>query len=135
MTDLKQALANLIANMSQDQVADLIKAVQGQGTAPSASPKGRFDLAAKDRSIVAGFRRKGIPVDQIVLMDRSDKTKPFNIKPYQAWLQENRIVRKGEKSVRGLFHVSQTDVLKTAAKIAAKAKAKPAKPEVTGSLI
>jgi hypothetical protein len=68
-------------------------------------------------------------------MDRSDRSKPFNIKPYQAWLQENRMVRKGEKSVRGLFHASQTDILKTAAKAAAKAKGKPAKPQVIGSLI
>ena len=52
------------------------------------------------------------------LMDRSDKSKPFNIKPFKAWLAEGRIVRKGQRGFHGLFHIDQTDAL-------------PAKPAIT----
>jgi len=58
-------------------------------------------------------------------MDRADKSKPFNVKPFRAWLEQGRQVRKGEKSIKGLFHQSQTDEIKPA-KSAPKAKAKPA---------
>jgi hypothetical protein len=73
-----------------------------------------MDLASKDRSLVNTFARRGFK--NVVLMDRADKSKPFNIKPYKAWIAEGRVVRRGERGVRGLFHIDQTDVI-------------PAKPE------
>jgi hypothetical protein len=96
-------------------VGAVLKALQTQG---AASPKpaqqyrnsfGRFDPIAKDRALLSAFSRRGFK--DVVLMDRSDKSKPFNIKPYKAWLAEGRVVRRGERGVKGLFHISQTDVV------------------------
>ena len=56
-------------------------------------------LAKRHASILAGFKRKGY----------KDAKLFTDIKPYKKWLEEGRQVRKGEKSVRGLFHVKQTD--------------------------
>jgi hypothetical protein len=44
------------------------------------------------------------------------------VKPFKAWLADGRVVRKGQKSVAGLFHISQTDALPEKA---------PAKPGIT----
>jgi hypothetical protein len=52
-------------------------------------------------------------------MDRANPAKPFNVKPFKAWLEQGRQVRRGEKSIKGLFHQSQTDLI-------AKPSAKPA---------
>jgi hypothetical protein len=120
-----------MAKLDQEALAQVVQAVvqalSVQGTAPSpvASAKPADRLAAKDRALVAGFRRKGIPADQIVLMDRSDRSKPHTIKSFQGWLAEGRQVRKGETSVRGLFHQSQCDLIKPSPKAQPKAKAKP----------
>src|SRR5262249_54416713 len=121
-----------MGNMTEQQLAALIANVVGQVLAgqtatPKASshflPKGEkatpTDLAAKDQHLVNAFHRKGFK--DVVLMDRSDPTKPFNVKPFKAWLTEGRIVRKGSKGVRGLFHITQTDPLP------GKASAKPSK--------
>ena len=101
--------------LNQDQLSQIVQAVisalQVQGSAPKAasiSAPGN-SLEARDRSIVAGFKRRGIA--DVVLMDRADKSKPFNVKPFRAWLEQGRQVRKGEKSIKGLFHVSQTSEL------------------------
>lgn len=64
-------------------------------------------LARKDKAILAGFKRKGIK--DAVLMDRNDKSKAFNVRPFKGWLALGRVVRKGEHGVKGLFHVSQTE--------------------------
>ncbi len=118
--------------LDQTELAQIVSAViqalkvgdTGAKPAPAAKPGN--SLEARDRSIVAGLKRKGIPVDQIVLMDRADKAKPFNVKPFKQWLAEGWQVRRGEKSVRGLFHQSQCDRIapKAPAKPAAKTKAK-----------
>jgi hypothetical protein len=104
--------------LDQDQLSQIVAAVLNvlkvQGAASKdAAPQAKAgnSLEAKDRALIAGFKRKGIPVDQIVLMDRNDKSKPYSIKPYRAWMAEGRQVRKGEKGIRGLFHQSQTDVI------------------------
>jgi hypothetical protein len=88
----------------------------GQTAAPkAASGKAPNDLAAKDRGLIAGFKRKGIK--DVVLMNRLDPNQPYNVRPYgnaekgTGWLGQGRIVRKGERGIRGLFHVSQTDPL------------------------
>jgi hypothetical protein len=107
-------------------VGAVLKALQTQGAASKdAAPVARVgnSLEQKDKALVNGFRRKGIPLDQIKLMDRNDKSKPFTIKPFKAWMEQGRMVRKGERGVRGLFHVSQTDVI-APAKPAPKAKGK-----------
>jgi hypothetical protein len=70
------------------------------------------DLASKDAALVAAFKRKGFA--DVVLMDRSDKSKPFNVRPFKGWLDQGRIVRKGSKGVKGLFHITQTDPLPSA---------------------
>jgi hypothetical protein len=120
--------------LNQVQLSQIVGAVlaalrtEGQGSAPKAAPAAKADnsLEAKDRALVAGFKRKGIPLDQIVLMDRNDKSKPYTIKPFKQWLAEGRMVKKGEHGIRGLFHVSQTSELPKA-KPSPKAKApKPA---------
>ncbi len=62
-------------------------------------------------------------------MDRNNPKASFNVKPFKAWLDEGRMVKKGEHGIRGLFHISQTSELpKAPAKpaVKAKAKAKPA---------
>jgi hypothetical protein len=66
-------------------------------------------LANKDKTIRATFTKRGIK--DVVLLDRTDPTKAFNVKPYKAWIAEGRIVMKGQKAVKGLFHVSQTQEL------------------------
>jgi len=89
--------------LNQTQLSQIVSAViqarQLQGAAPtSAAPKAKqpMDLVSKDRNLVAAFRRKGFT--DVVLMDRNDKTKPFNVKPYGSvkrgfgWLAEGRIV-------------------------------------------
>ena len=119
--------------LDQDQLSQIVAAVlnvlkiQGASPKAEASAKPGNSLEAKDRSLVQGFKRRGIPVDQIVLMNRADPKAAYNVKPFKLWLQEGRMVRKGQHGIRGLFHISQTDELpkaKPAAK--AKAKAKPA---------
>jgi hypothetical protein len=108
-----------MGNLTQEQLAALIanvvsQVMQGQSTAPKATsrflPKGSkaapTDLASKDAALVNAFHRKGFR--DVVLMDRTDPAKPFNVKPFKAWIEQGRIVRKGSKGVRGLFHVTQT---------------------------
>ena len=97
-------------------VGAVLKALQTQGGAASPKPApqyrntfGHFDPVQKDRQLLNSFARRGFK--DVVLMDRSDKSKPFNVKPYKVWLSEGRVVRRGEKSTKGLFHVSQTDVV------------------------
>jgi len=112
-------------------VAAVMQQLQTQGTAPKpaamAQPLDR--LAQKDRSLIAGFKRRGIKEADIVLMDRNDPKKPFNVKPYKLWMQEGRMVQKGQHGIKGLFHISQTSEIapKAQPKAAPKAKAKPVK--------
>jgi hypothetical protein len=105
-----------MAKLDQEALAQIVNAVmaslQGQGAAstkPAPQFKnsfGRFDPIAKDRSLISAFSRRGF---KVMLMDRNDPTKPYDVKPFKAWIKEGRIVRRGERGVRGLFHVSQTD--------------------------
>jgi len=122
--------------LSSDQISALIadgvaKALAAQGAAPQAAasphflPKGAkaapSDLASKDAPIVAAFAKRGF---KVTLMDRNDPTKPFDVRPFKGWLEVGRVVRKGQKGVRGLFCVSQTDALPSAKPAKAKGKAK-----------
>jgi hypothetical protein len=120
-----------MAQLDQTQLSQIVQAVisalQVQGTAPKpasiSAPADR--LAQKDRSLIAGLRRKGIPAADIQLMDRSDPAKPYNVRPFKQWLELGRMVKKGEHGVRGLFHLSQTSELpKPSAKPAVSAEQK-----------
>jgi hypothetical protein len=110
----------IMAKLDQEALAQVVTAVvqalQVQGASPKAAAKPSNGLEARDRSIIAGFKRRGIA--DVVLMDRADKSKPYNVRPYRDWLTAGWQVRKGEKSIRGLFHQSQCD------RIAPKAPAK-----------
>ena len=103
--------------LDQDQLSQIVAAVlnvlkvQGTASAKPASQGNGNSLEAKDRSLIAGFKRKGIPVDQIKLMDRSNPKADYNIRPFKGWLEQGRMVKKGEKSIRGLFHITQTSEL------------------------
>jgi hypothetical protein len=120
-----------MGNLTQEQLAALIanvvsQVMQGQSATPKASPfvaKGEraapSDLAAKDAHIVNAFKRRGFTV---TLMDRTDPSKAFDVRSFKGWLEQGRIVRKGQKGVRGSFHASQTDLLPGKA---------PAKPTIT----
>jgi hypothetical protein len=100
-------------------VSAVLTAIKTNGAAPSAKPHSApTNLASRDQQILNAFHRKGFK--DVVLMDRSDKSKAFNVKPFKSWLDEGRVVRKGQKSVKGLFHITQTDALPV------KAEAKPA---------
>ena len=109
--------ADQISTMIADGVA---KALASQGASPQPAsprflPKGSkaapSDLASKDAQIVAAFKRRGFDAH---LMDRNDPKVPFDVRPYKGWLQVGRVVRKGQRGIRGLFHLTQTDALPTA---------------------
>jgi hypothetical protein len=122
-----------MAKLDQEALSQIVAAVMAslQGQA-AASPKpqqfknsfGEFDPIAKDKQLLAAFHRRGFK--DTVLMDRADKSKPYNIRPYKAWIELGRVVRKGERGVRGLFHIDQTDV------IPSKALASPPKGKLFG---
>jgi hypothetical protein len=107
-----------MGNLTQEQLAALIanvvsQVMQGQTAAPKApaiSAPGN-SLEAKDRALVQGFKRRGIPFDQIKLMNRADPKAEFNVRPFKGWLERGRMVKKGEKSIKGLLHISQTSEL------------------------
>jgi hypothetical protein len=113
--------------LNQTQLAQIVSAVLAAlNTSNSSTPKAPAisapgdKLAQRDASIRAGFKRRGIT--DVVLMDRNDPTKAFNVKPFKAWLEAGRQVCKGQHGIKGLFHISQTDV------IAPKAKTQPVVP-------
>jgi hypothetical protein len=110
---------------SLNQIVAAVLASLGQGAAPKAASQpnsfGRFDPSKKDQWLRNSFARRGFK--DVVLASRNpdgsiDKSKPFNVKPYKQWVAEGKVVRRGERGVRGLFHESQTDPV-------------PANPEMT----
>lgn len=97
-------------------VGDVLRMLEAAGLKPADVSKpavSRSDrLAAKDEAITRGFARKGI---KVTLMDRADPSKEFDVRPFKGWYERGRVVRKGERGVRGLFHVSQTQPLEESA--------------------
>jgi hypothetical protein len=89
---------------------------QAAASKPVFLPKGSrapaASLAEKDAALINALHRKGFK--DVQLMDRSDRSRPFNVKPYKLWLAEGRIVRKGQKATHGMFHLHQTDLLPVA---------------------
>ncbi len=107
---------SLTADQISAMIADGVAKALAQG-APQAKPavflpKGSkaasSDLASKDARIVAAFVRKGF---KVTLMDRNDPKLPYDVRPYKGWLEVGRVVRKGQHGVRGLFHITQTDMI------------------------
>jgi hypothetical protein len=113
--------------LNQDQlsqiVAAVISALQVQGTAPKAASISTpgDKLAQRDAAISAGFARRGIK--NVTLMNRADPKAEFDVRPFKGWLELGRQVCKGQKSIKGLFHISQTDPI-TPAKPAVSAEQK-----------
>jgi hypothetical protein len=114
-----------MTNLTKDELASLITSIvaqvmQGQTVTPKpafiSSPVDK--LAQRDAAIRAGFARRGIK--DVTLMNRADPKQSYDVKPYGVWLSEGWQVRKGQKSIKGLFHQSQCD------RIVTKATAKPA---------
>lgn len=110
LTQLAQipAVAALIAGLAQP-----VKARKQRTYTKAVHVDDAQDYKLRRLTMVGrGFQRKGIKVT----FDQS--TGRFeNVKPYRVWLSEGRQVRKGEKSVRGFFHVTQTDAIVTPAVI------------------
>jgi hypothetical protein len=111
---------SLTADQISAMIADGVSKALASGAAPQSQPthflpKGAkaapSDLADKDRQIVAAFKRRGFSV---TLMDRNDPKLPYDVRPYKGWLEVGRVVRKGQRGVRGLFHLTQTDALPSA---------------------
>ena len=121
-SSMQQGFAQLTAALSQPKAAMPAQAKTSYkyGTfLPKGAKADATSLAAKDQRIVNAFARKGFSV---TLMDRNDPTKPFDVRPFKGWLDQGRIVRKGQKGVKGLFHVTQTDPLPSAKPAKGKAK-------------
>jgi hypothetical protein len=105
--------------LNQTQLAQIVSAVLAAfNTSNSSAPKAPAisspvdKLAQRHAAIRAGFKRRGF--QNVVLMDRNDPTKPFNVRPFKGWLEQGRQVRKGQRGVKGLFFIDQTDVIKPA---------------------
>jgi hypothetical protein len=124
---LNQARAELQVMNAKAELRSALAAVEGPvkakvTTAPSE--------ARPHAGILSAFKKRGYK--DAILRDASDPSKPHNVRSYKLWLEQGRRVRKGEKGVMGLFHISQTEELpvnKPAAEkapVKASKKAKPA---------
>ena len=122
---MSQGFAQLTAALSQPRAAtaQAKTSYRYSGFLPKGAKAAPADLASKDAAIVAAFKRRGFDVH---LMDRNDPKVPYDVRPYKGWLEVGRVVHKGQKGVRGLFHLTQTDALPTATPPKGKkTKAKP----------
>jgi hypothetical protein len=134
-SDLDQ-ISNTIALAMQQGFAQLTQALAAQPKAqpaqaktasykystpflPRGSKAAPSDLVSKDAAIVARFAKRGF---KVTLMDRNDPKAPFDVRPFKGWLDQGRVVRKGQKGVKGLLHVSQTDAIASAKPTKAKKK-------------
>jgi hypothetical protein len=112
----------LISTIEQTRVI-VPKAVAKQRFIPKGQTASPSDLADKDRRILSIFAKRGFR--NVVLKDRANPDKPFSVRPFQGWLAEGRIVRRGQKGVMGLFDITQTDPLPASPNKGGKGKGKP----------
>ena len=115
--------------MAQLDLFQMLQLMQQLGITPNVSsgrkakakvagPKiAKGDFSARDAAIKGAFTRKGFT--DVTLVSRNadgtpDFTKPYNVKPFKAWVQDGRVVRKGQHGVKGLFHITQTDPIPVA---------------------
>jgi hypothetical protein len=103
LTAIAQAVASALSQQQASPKANNTQPVNGAASRATQAER----LAAKDRSLLSTFARRGFK--DVVLLDRNAPTKPFNVRPFGGWIKEGRLVRKGEHGVRGLFHISQTE--------------------------
>jgi len=124
-TAMQSGFAQISQALAQQPKA-AIPAQASYGYTKHFLPKGgkmaASDLASKDARIISAFSKRGF---KVTLKDRANPDAPYDVRPFKGWLDQGRIVRKGQKGVKGLFHITQTDPLPTA-KPATKAKAKKA---------
>lgn len=116
-TELAHIVASVVAALNAQNATAQPSRKAAKTTKSSKSDR----LASKDQQILRGFARKGIK--GVVLMDRNDPTKDFNVRPFKGWFALGRVVKKGQHGVRGLFHISQTEALPQAEKAAPQPKA------------
>ena len=83
-------------------MAGLFHISQTDALPEKAPAKPGITAEAKEKALVNGFRRRGIPLDQIVLMDRNDRSKPHTIKPFKQWMAEGRSA-KASTAFAGCF--------------------------------
>lgn len=99
---LATAIAAALATAFQQQ--NRKAAAKQQKAKRDTSPEGKAQRVAEyEASVIKGLNAKGIKSADIQLR--------VNVLPYKGWLEKGRVVRKGEHGVKGLFHISQTDVL------------------------
>ncbi len=70
---------------------------------------------AKARTMVETITEKGFLTMKEKLMKLGIKGTPgVDVKPFKLWVEVGRIVKKGQKAIKGtnLFHISQTEELK-----------------------
>ena len=117
-----------MVEITPELLAQAIALLQSEGKLPKAvaPDKKAAMLSAKDKALLTQFKRRGFK--DVVLINRADPSAPFNVRPFQGWINQGRIVRKGERGVRGLFHVSQTDPIEAAPKAPKEGKPVEAKP-------
>lgn len=58
-------------------------------------------------AVARGFHRKGLKTSQFTLAPGGTDT----VKTYKGWLANGRQVIRGQHGVKGLFHISQTEIL------------------------
>jgi len=118
-SSVAQAIAQAFAAQPKAMAVQSKTSAYRYGTfLPKGAKADPASLEAKDAALTARFLKRGF--SDVQLMDRTDPAKPFNVRPFKGWLDNGRIVRKGQKGVKGLFHITQTDPLP--AKTAPKAK-------------
>ena len=118
MAQLDQASLNQI-------VAAVMQVLGNQGAAAKAdAPQfknsfDRYDFAAKDRSLISAFSRRGFKDVRLGVRDAAGKidNTNANVRPYRVWIELGRRVRKGERGTRGLFHQDQTDLIQPKAEM------------------
>jgi hypothetical protein len=120
-SSVSQAIAQAFAQLPKAAVPAQAKTTAYRyGTfLPKGSKADPASLAAKDARIVAAFSKRGFAV---TLKNRANPDAPFDVRPFKGWLDQGRIVRKGQKGVKGLFHISQTDAIASAKPTKAKSK-------------
>jgi hypothetical protein len=123
---LNQAKAELAVMSAKAQLRQALADVEGP-VQPKAKVATAPSEAKSHAGIVSAFKRRGY--DNVVLRDATDPSKPHNVRSYKLWLEQGRRVRKGEKGVMGLFHISQTEELPVN-KPAANKSAKASKPAI-----
>lgn len=96
--DIANAIALLKVLAAQEQVVPVKRS--------SVKVAGNSRKQAYRDAVFNGFRRRGL---KLVFNPTTEKFD--DVLPFKEWQKLGLVVRKGQKSVRGLFHKSQTEPL------------------------